>query len=67
MVNWSPNKLEEFTLPNGDVPSSTTIIIGLSSIGRSNITKLVPKSNQQLATLQQQTRIWASWNQKSIT
>ncbi len=53
MVNWSPNKLEEFTLPNGDVPSSTTIIIGLSSIGRSNITKLVPKSNQQLATLQQ--------------
>jgi len=36
------------------VPSSTTIIIGLSSIGRSNITKLVPKSNQQLATLQQQ-------------
>jgi hypothetical protein len=53
MVNWSPNKLKEFTLPHGDVPSSTTIIVGLSSIGRSNITKVVPKSNQQLVGLQQ--------------
>jgi hypothetical protein len=61
-----PNKLEEFTLLDCGVPSSTTSIVGLSLIGRSNITKLVPKFNQQLAALQQQTRIWASWDQNYI-
>jgi hypothetical protein len=45
-VNKSSNNLKEFTIPNGDVPSSTTVVVGSSSIGRFNITKLVFKLNQ---------------------
>jgi hypothetical protein len=52
MVNKSSNNPKEFTILNCNVPSSTTVVIGSSSIGRSSITKLVFKLNQQLVTLQ---------------
>jgi hypothetical protein len=45
-VNKSSNNPKEFTIPNGDVPSSTTIFVGSSSIGRSSITKLAVKLSQ---------------------
>jgi hypothetical protein len=51
MVNKSPTNPKEFALPNGDAPSSTIIVVGSSSIGRSIATILAPKTNQQLATL----------------
>ncbi len=48
----------------GDIPSSTTVVVGFSSIGRSNITKLAFKLSQQLATLQHEEIFWASWDWK---
>jgi hypothetical protein len=52
MANQNPNHPKEFTIPNGDAPSSTIIVVDSSSIGRSNTTKLVLELIQQLATLQ---------------
>jgi hypothetical protein len=46
MVNKSSNNPKEFTIPNGDVPSSTTVVVGFSSISRSSITKLAFKLSQ---------------------
>jgi hypothetical protein len=62
MVNKSSNNQKEFTILNGDVPSSTIVVVGFSSIGRSNITKLAFKLSQQLATLQHEEIFWASWD-----
>jgi len=59
MVNKSPNNPKEFAFLDGDAPSSTTIIVGFSLIGRSSIIIFSLESNQQLVTLQHQTKFWA--------
>ncbi len=52
MANKNPNHPKEFTIPNGDAPSSTIIVVDSSSIGMSNTTMLAFEPIQQLATLQ---------------
>jgi len=51
MVNKNPTNPKEFTLPNGDAPSSTIVVVGSSLTNRFNTTILAPKTNQQLTTL----------------
>jgi hypothetical protein len=51
MVNKNPTNPKEFTLPNGDAPSSTIVVVGSSSTNRFSTTILAPKTNQQLTTL----------------
>jgi hypothetical protein len=50
-VNKNPNNPNKFAFPNGDAPSSITIIVGFSSNGKSSTPKFVAKPNQQLITL----------------
>jgi len=39
MENKSPNNLKEFVFQNGNAPPFIIVIVGFSSIGRSNTTK----------------------------
>ncbi len=64
MVNKSPVNPKEFAFLDGDAPSSTTIIVGFSLIGRFSIIIFFLESNQQLVTLEHQTKFWAPWDQK---